>query len=83
MAFSKRKTGAAKQYDNTNRGALFVNDKGGNENRPDKRGQLVIKADDYTPDDNGLVTIYLSAWVRDNDKVGEVISIVAQPPRDQ
>jgi len=80
MAFSKKQSGGDGQYDNTNRGALFVNDKEGNEKCPDKRGQLVIKADDYTPDKDGLVTIYLSAWVNDT-KVGEVISLQASPPR--
>ena len=80
MAFKSKQQGK-KEYDNTNRGVLFVNDKEGNDKRPDKRGQLTIKADDFSPDDNGIVTIYLSAWVNQNDTHGEIISIKASPPQ--
>ncbi len=84
MAFSRKNTGKGdKQYDNTNRGVLFVNDKGDNDKRPDKRGQLSIKADDYTPDADGNVLIYLSAWINQNDTHGEIISLKASPPQQQ
>lgn len=78
MAF---KTTGKKQYDDRNRGALFVNDKQGNDSRPDKTGKLLIKADDYEPDANGNVLIYLSAWVKESDTHGEILSIVANPPK--
>lgn len=68
---------------NINQGALFVNDKGGNEKRPDKTGKLIIKADDFEPDENGLVTIFLAAWQRESDRVGEYLSIKAQPPQQK
>lgn len=83
MAFSKRNEGGTqeKKYNDVNRGVLFVNDKEGNDARPDKRGKLLIKADDYTPDADGNVLIYLSAWVKDHATQGEILSIQAQPPR--
>lgn len=42
------------QYDNTNTGALFVNDKGDNEKRPDRRGTINIEGVEYK----------LSGWLR-------------------
>lgn len=78
MAFKKS---GEKQFDNTNSGVLFVNDKEGNDKRPDKTGKLSIKADDYQPDADGNVLIYLSAWVKQHDTHGEIISIKAQAPR--
>lgn len=69
-------------FDNSNQGALFVNDKGGNDKRPDKTGKLTIKADDFQPDSDGNVIIYLAAWVRESDRVGEYLSLKASPPQD-
>lgn len=88
MAFGNKSkrgggNGGKKEYDNTNRGVLFANDKEGNDKRPDKRGQLLIKADDFQPDDNGMVLIYLSAWVNDNEQHGEIVQLVAQPPQQK
>lgn len=37
----------AQQYDNEKRIALFPNDKGGNEKRPDYRGKLTLNGVDY------------------------------------
>jgi uncharacterized protein (DUF736 family) len=42
------------EYDNTNRGALFKNDKEGNDNRPDYKGQGNV---------NG-VEVWISAWIK-------------------
>ena len=80
---AKKKQEAAVDQRNINSGALFVNDKGGNEKRPDKTGKLIIDVEDFTPDENGLVTIFLAAWVRESDRVGEYLSIKAQPPQEQ
>lgn len=71
----------AKQYDNTNQGALFVNDKQGNDKRPDWTGKLTIKPDDFAPGKDGTVLIYLSGWRNESEKVGEYISIKASPPQ--
>ena len=39
-------------YDNTNTGALFVNDKQGNEQRPDSKGSINVDGVEY----------WISAW---------------------
>jgi uncharacterized protein (DUF736 family) len=43
------------QYDNTNSGTLFKNDKGDNDKRPDYKGKIDINGTEYN----------LSAWVRE------------------
>lgn len=45
------------QYDNTNTGVLFINDKGDNPKRPDRKGSINIEGVDY----------WLSGWVREKD----------------
>jgi len=48
-------------YDNTNTGSLFKNDKGDNEKRPDYKGSVNVDGVEY----------WLSAWIRtagDNSK---------------
>ena len=42
-------------YDNTNRGSLFKNDKGDNPNRPDYTGKINVGGTDYR----------LSAWIKE------------------
>jgi len=42
------------EYDNTNIGALFKNDKGDNEKRPDYTGKLDVAGKEYK----------LSAWIK-------------------
>jgi len=42
------------QYDNTNSGTLFKNDKGDNDKRPDYKGNIDINGVEYN----------LSAWVK-------------------
>lgn len=71
---------AQQEYDNANTGVLFVNDKQGNDKRPDYTGKLLIHAEDYEPDGEGNVYVELAAWKRET-KVGEVLSIKAQPPQ--
>lgn len=53
-------------------GALFKNDKGGNESRPDYRGDLRINGVDYK----------LSAWLKKSEK-GTFMSLSAQPKDEQ
>jgi hypothetical protein len=47
------------EYDNTNSGALFKNDKGDNEKRPDYTGKLDVDGKEYK----------LSAWIK-SPKIG-------------
>ena len=58
-------------YDNTNSGALFKNDKGGNEKRPDYRGTLNVDGKDYD----------LSAWLKSSKKGDKYMSLSVQPQR--
>lgn len=51
-------------FDNTNRGTLFENDKAGNPNRPDYTGKININGTEYR----------LSAWWRDG-KTGKFLSL--------
>ena len=47
-------------YDNTNTGALFKNDKDGNDKRPDYRGQGNVDG----------VEVWISAWISTSKKDG-------------
>lgn len=71
---------APKKFDDTNRGVLFVNDKGDNEKRPDFTGNLAINPEDFEQDDKGLIRIRLAAWNKKSEKTGmEFLSINASP----
>lgn len=72
-----------KTYDDTNTGALFVNDKGENPNRPDRTGKILINPKDFKPREDGLVLIYLAGWNKDNQQYGEIISLKASAPKDE
>ena len=52
------------QYDNTNKGALFKNDKE-HDRQPDFRGTVNVGGKDYQ----------LAAWVKQSDKVGKYFSL--------
>lgn len=52
-------------------GNLFKNDKGGNDKRPDYRGEITVGGTKYK----------LSAWLKDGQK-GKYMSISAQPMTD-
>jgi hypothetical protein len=68
---------SASNYDDTNRGVLFVNDKDGNEARPDFTGNVKINPEEYEVGDDGLITIRLAAWKKESAKVGEYLSLSA------
>lgn len=51
-----------------NSGALFKNDKGGNEQRPDYTGSLRIAGAEY----------WLSAWIKEGQK-GKFMSLAVKP----
>ena len=48
------------EYDNTNSGAIFANDKGDNDKRPDRKGSLNVEGTEY----------WISGWIR-KDKAGK------------
>lgn len=54
------------KFNNDNRGVLFTNDKGGNENRPDYKGSLTVKL----PDGN-LREYWMSGWVKQPKNGGD------------
>ena len=58
------------EYDNTNSGALFRNDKCDNPKRPDYRGELDINGTAYR----------ISGWVKESKKDGsKFLSLKAEP----
>jgi hypothetical protein len=61
------------EYDNTNRGALFDNDKGDNPKRPDMTGSLNIEGTDYR----------LSVWKREAKSGRTFLSISAEVAQKQ
>jgi len=52
-------------FDNTNTGALFKNDKGDNPNRPDYRGNLDVGGTEY----------WISAWLKTSKKGQKFMSL--------
>jgi uncharacterized protein (DUF736 family) len=70
----------SKQFDNTDRGALFKNDKKSHENQPDYTGTLNVSG----------VEFYLSAWLKTSESGRKYMSLAVtekekpQPkPRDK
>lgn len=59
-----------KQYDNTNRGALFKNDKtGGNPNWPDYRGNINVDGAEF----------WLDAWIKKSKDGKTFMSLSIKP----
>jgi hypothetical protein len=60
----------SKQYDNTNRGALFKNDRKETDSHPDLSGQINVDGKDY----------WLSGWTKRNeDNSFKVLSLSVKP----
>lgn len=60
------------EYDNTNRGALFKNDKATTDKHPGYTGKINVDGVDY----------YLSAWLKDGSK-GKFFSLSVKPVDEQ
>lgn len=52
------------QYDNTNRGALFVNDRKAKDTHPDRTGTLNVEGVEY----------FIDGWLKDTSK-GKMLSL--------
>jgi hypothetical protein len=76
------KGGGEKQYDDTNRFVLFVNDKEGNDARPDYTGKItVLIPTDAKPGE--AIELRLAGWIKDSDRVGQFISGQISEPMAQ
>jgi hypothetical protein len=56
------------QYDNTDRGVLFKNDRKETDNHPDYKGQINVAGEEF----------WLSAWIKDGQK-GKFMSLSVKP----
>jgi uncharacterized protein (DUF736 family) len=56
-------------YDNTDRGVLFKNDKEGNDSRPDYKGNINVDGTEY----------FLSAWIKTSKGGDKFMSLSVQP----
>ena len=61
-----------KEYDNTNSGALFKNDKKEKDSHPDYRGSINVDGTEY----------WISAWIKEG-KSGKFMSLSVQPKEDK
>ena len=58
------------EYDNTNRGALYKNDKKGNEKRPDFTGKINVNGQDFD----------LSGWMKVSKSGNKYMSLSVREP---
>jgi hypothetical protein len=70
--------GGRREFDNTNRGALFQNDKAGNEKRPDLTGIVDLEIPEgCKPGD--VVKFRVAAWERESERSGnQYLSLTIQ-----
>ena len=59
-------------YDNTNRGVLFKNDRKEKDSHPDYKGSINIGGEEF----------WLSAWIKDGNK-GKFMSLSVSPKEEQ
>lgn len=57
-----------KQYDNTNKGVLFINDRKEKDSHPDRKGSINVDGKEY----------WMSGWDKQTSK-GDTISLSLQP----
>ena len=60
-------------YDDTNSGALFKNDKEGNEKRPDYKGPLNVQGQEF----------YVSAWLKTAKSGQKFMSLQVTPKEEK
>ena len=60
-----------KQYDDTNRGVLFKNDRKEQDNHPDYKGSINVGGEEF----------WLSAWIKEGQK-GKFMSLSVKPKED-
>jgi hypothetical protein len=60
------------QYDNTNRGVLFKNDRKEQDNHPDYKGSINIDGQEF----------WLSAWIKESQK-GKFMSLSVKPKEER
>jgi hypothetical protein len=63
----------ADQYDNTNRGSLFKNDRKELDTHPDYNGSINIEGRDY----------WLNGWIKESKKDGKKFFSLSVKPKDQ
>lgn len=56
-------------YNNTNQGVLFKNDKEGKEKRPDYKGTINVNGTEY----------WLAAWIKSSKSGSKYMSLAVQP----
>lgn len=61
------------EYDNTNTGALFKNDKKGNDKWPDYRGSINVNGEEF----------WLNAWLKTSKKGEKFMSLSLKPKDEQ
>lgn len=61
-----------KQYDNTNRGVLFVNDRKEKDSHPDRKGSINVEGKEY----------WLSGWIKQGAN-GQFLSLSVQPKEEK
>jgi len=66
MSYSRTPT---KEFDNTNRGSLFKNDKKETDGHPDYKGQLNVNGQDF----------WISAWLKTSKQGTKFMSLSVQP----
>lgn len=61
------------EYDNTNKGALFKNDRKEQDTHPDYNGSINVGGEEY----------WLNAWVKESKKDGKKFFSLSVKPKDQ
>ncbi len=63
----------SKEFDNTNSGALFRNDRKETDKHPDYRGEINVGGTDY----------WISAWLKTSGKGTKFMSLAVTPKEDK